>query len=545
MIGARDRAIDALTLAILAACVAAHVRFVALDERLPRDLNLAYPDLTRAWLAWARPDVPTGGLLDVATRPGGWYQALLAVWMGVAGRSAGAFRAVDVLAVAVVLVGSTFVARRLGGPRAGAATAALLGATPLLVYLGRLSWIHVPEAALVTLALAVWVADPALTRGRSIAAIAVTGGLAFALRPSAAVWLLPLAAAIGLGQARLDRRWAAIAVGWGLGVVVQLPTLSDYFAYKMHARTRYLAFLPSLGEHLLLLVGPLPGLLGLTGLALGWRFAGPLPAGLTARPGRLGPLGALWGAWLTLPLVVQALTGAGLDNFPLVAVALAIPAGVGFGAVSPRWLAVPVAAFAVLHGAQYVPVHGAPVPALRALGLQLQRPDGEAVEIPFLPARGFGAAGADALLRATCGAQLERPGACTILVDQGFFFPNAEEPGALELLLMHRENVGLHGLMAHTDLRGDTPDALVSFDCGADDARWRDRFPDSVGALQALVPAHDLRIVWRYAFSPRCQLRWATPGGRLVDEAAMPPFGTVLPPAARLPQPLPPPRPRG
>lgn len=544
----RTRVIDGLTAAIVAACVFAHARFILLDSRLPHDLNLAYTDLPLAWSALVKPEVPAGEFLVVLTRPGGWYEALLATILAVFGRSAGSFRAIDLLWLALILGGAARVARRLGGPRAGLATASLAGATPLIIHVSRSGWIHIPETALGVLGLLAWTDDPAVKRWRTPAIIGLVGALALALRPSAMVWFAPLLGVVLLTRSTGGRPWlarvGAIGLAWALGLAVQIPKLGAYLEYKVQARARYLAVLPDVAQQTALLLGPLVLLGAIVGVVL-WRWPPrpALPEGLQGR-GRLpSPLILLLAAWTFGPIALQLLSAAGLDNFPLIAIGAAVAGGLGYGARAPRLLALPLASFLLLHGAQYVTA-GGPMPlAIRALGIVVQPPMGEAVDSPFLPAKGFGAAEADALLKATCGNRLEQPQGCVIAVDQGFFYPYPEEPGSLELLLMRRENVELLGLMAPIPIRDVHPDALVGYDCGSEDQVWRQRFPHSIGALRQLSSAHDLRLAWSWSPSPRCLMTWFTPGGQLADESALPALG-VRPPvdqrmAPKIPQGIP------
>lgn len=538
------RALDGLTAAIVAACVLAHLRFILLDQRLPHDLNLAYTDLPLAWSALVKPEVPIRDFFVAIMRPGGWYEALQAVILAVFGRGAGTFRAIDVVWLAVILGGSALVARRLGGPRAGAATAALAGAMPLLIHVSRSGWIHIPETALGVLGLLAWTRDPAMKHWRSPAIIGVVGALALALRPSAMVWFAPLLGVVLLTREGLSRPWlarvGAIALAWTLGLAVQLPKLGAYLEYKVQARARYLAILPDVAQQAALLLGPLVLIGVIVGVALWiWPPRAPLPEGLERR-GRLpSPLLLLLAAWTLGPLALQLLSAAGLDNFPLIAVGAALAGGLGYGARAPRLLALPLAGFLLLHGAQYVTA-GGPMPLwVRALGIVVQPPMGEVVDSPFLPARGFGAAEAEALLRATCGDRLEKPQGCKIAVDQGFFYPYPEEPGSLELLLMRQENVELLGLMAPIPVRDIQPDALVGYDCGTEDVIWRQRFPHSIAALRELSTEHNLRLAWSYSPIPRCLMTWFTPGGTLLDESALPPIGERPAEDARLPPKIP------
>ena len=93
------------------------------------------------------------------------------------GRSSTAFQVVDVIWLAMSLLATTLLARRIGGPWAGFAAASLVGAVPMLVVNARRAWIHVPETALVLVAVLAALWDLGLTRRRTVVALAVLGGL--------------------------------------------------------------------------------------------------------------------------------------------------------------------------------------------------------------------------------------------------------------------------------------------------------------------------------------------------------------------------------
>jgi hypothetical protein len=123
----------------------------------------------------------------------------------------------------------------------------------------------------------------------------------------------------------------------------------------------------------------------------------------------------------------------------------------------------------------------------------------------------------EALLDATCPARTQRT--CTILVDQGLFFPQSEEPGLLELFLLREDRVRVAPLFQRQPPA--PPVALATWSCGARDAAWRDRFPDYDAQLTRVVTRYRLSEAWS-GQEEGCTFRWLTPGGTVERKEALP-----------------------
>ena len=225
---------DALTVALGALVVGAHAAWIAVDERIPRDLGNFYeavPRLAGQDLPQTQPWRP---FLQEAAQTGGWLNVLHAGLQRVAGPSADLFASVDLVWLALLLLATGAVARHLGGPRSGTAAMALLATSPLVVWMARQAWIHVPEAALVMGVLALIVTDPDLRRWRSVAGLVVCGGLALWLRESAVVWM-GLLVVLGAWRTR-HAPWSRRALVAGAWAIASWPAVSGLLLYVDHKR---------------------------------------------------------------------------------------------------------------------------------------------------------------------------------------------------------------------------------------------------------------------------------------------------------------------
>ncbi len=480
----RERGPDLLAATIVAGTVVESLLFAWMERSFPRDLNLAYGTLPEIYARTAN-----GRLADVAhfaVEPGGWYNAAIAAWLHVAGRSGPAFTVVGalwsgLLCVAVLRLASAWGGRETG-PWAGVAAVALVAAAPGLTFQARAGWIHTPEAALIALAASALAHDHPLKRRMTVATLAIAGALAIALRPSGIVWILVLAAGVLAGMER-SRAWAARAllVGgvWLLACRIPLPVIREYTQNHWTIRVRYAEIVPNIAEQLWHGVGG-PGVL-LTGVGL-------LALGVFARRHPRGPAlrAILLGGWIALSLAMFVVVRCGLDNFPLLFVSLAILAGIGLGR-DPR-LAGFTAAFSLA------------TLAWRA-GTDVLAP---ATTLPSTRVH--------ALLDATCP---DRSGGklCVVYIDQGLFFPQSEEPGALELFLMREGRVQAIPL---SQRRGPepSPDALATWNCGERDAMWLQRFPRAGDERAFVIRRFGLVSAWKTT-TDGCDFSWMTPGGTL------------------------------
>ncbi|MCB9765882.1 MAG: hypothetical protein H6739_39275 [Alphaproteobacteria bacterium] len=504
-----DRAADRLTLAVILGVGLSHLCFILLDQRLPRDLGLYYKELPALFEALQAGRLP----MEAMTRPGGWLNLLTAVTLFVAGRSGEVFRLLDLGWLLLLLGATAGVARRVAGPRAALLATAMTASAPMVYVSARMAWIHVPEAAL-SLGLLYLMLQPPTRMGA--AAMTLCGALVISLRPSGVMWLAPLVAFI-VAQSFLRQRPLRgvfpMLLAWGLSLLVPLSQLRPYLQAKLDARPRYAALLPGLGDQLLSGFGvwvlPLIAL-GVVGLLSRDR----------ARLG--GPLAAVLGAWIALPLLAWAVSQAGVDNFTAMVPAAALLAGVGLAARFP-WMTVPILlVLASLHAWPWVP----PEVLERARGLR---------RIPGMPQvmsqphvlnyrRAFTGDEARvqlALIDAACATRM-----CFVVVDGGLFFPHAEDPGRLELFLAGYDHVLLHNPRREPPRRL-PPDAIARWTCEA--RPERPELPAPGGGpmeqhTRGLTPVWSGWLDW-------CRLDWYVPDGVLEDPDALPP---PIPPQRRL-----------
>ncbi len=436
----------------------------------------------------------SGGHPPPTFETGAWLQALVAGAITIFGRNAATFQGVTLLWVALTLLA-------VAGLTRSVRAVALAAQIPALVVLPRGGWIHSPEAAL---ALAMgwllvggspsrWSGAGASQGGSSGGALARAGALALLgsalvlLRPSGVLW-------VGVAALALLRPWRAANVGvllvWALAAIPAVRGLSGYATAKVGLLARYTVSVPDL-------LTQVPAHLGVSGLAfvvlgIALRIRGARPPYDTARI-------TLITGWLVLPLVASAITGAGLDNFPLFFAALVLVAAPG----SDEWGTTPQRVVTALVVAGW----------LGSLGVRLASATETA---PTARERVV------ALLDATCpgrsalasGAPAPPGGGtppCVIIVDQGLFHPFAEDD-TLELYLAGEDRVRLVPLhqIARAAVASQPPTALITWDCGARNDLWRQRFPTN--------DKDRLRVVKRYGLTSKqrlraegCELVWMTP----------------------------------
>ena len=189
-----------LTAAVIAVTIAAHIRFILVDTRVPRDLGLYYGGVPHAYdLLLGRTPGALSEWWQTIGQSSGWYHLLLAAVLAIFGRGQDTFQVPDVLWVASVLTLTGLITRRIAGARAALVAVTLTAAMPGLIVSGRTGWLHVPEAALALAGVWTWMGDPGLTRRGTGVTLAVLGLLELALRPSGLVWYGSLGPAASLG----------------------------------------------------------------------------------------------------------------------------------------------------------------------------------------------------------------------------------------------------------------------------------------------------------------------------------------------------------
>jgi len=505
--------------------VASHIRFVALDGRLPQDPNHAYHSLPAifnclgswgdAWIA----------LRAIFTETGGWYNFLLAASLRIWGRDPLVFQVFHVLWLAGVMVGLALVARRLWGPAAALVAVALIPPDGMgVVLLARIGWIHVPELALILLTLAALVHDPRLARGRTVVLAGLTGMAALALRPTALFWIATLAVVTLYGARQAARRTVELRragillMSWGLGLIPLAGDLGDYLTDKLDARQRY-EFLLSLRQLFEQVTGDLKTPIGLAILAGILAVLAPIPGrrGGGPRPG--GRFSLLLLSWIVLPLILYIIFHAGVTNFPVYYAALALLAGHGFSRLPRALSLLPLLCWLPFVLAQWVPlpVAQAIYPHLPAAPPKLSQPGILNIYRPF---RGLEQEDVLSLLRATCPAG-EEP--CRVLVDHSLFHPNGVEPGELELFLLGRDRVQVLEVREHGDGGPrELAHAYARFRCDPFDRDLRQRTPGLKQKMRVIARKGQYAQVWSRTVDRGCQYDWLTPGGLIRYPRQMP-----------------------
>lgn len=489
------------TALVVAVSVANHIGWILVDGRMPQDLGLYYTNMRSIfWGLAGQGDFPWSDVFAV----GGWYNLLIAAVLRGAGRSAEAFRSLDVFWLLATLGLTAAIGRRLHGWRGAFVATALAASMPVLLVTGRMAWIHTPETSLVLAMTLAWLLDPRMERIATIAVHALCGGLVIWLRPSGLVWVASLVPflAWGDGVVRPWRRLAVPVVAWAASGTPALLEMDNYLMAKAGARERYVLQVPDVLHQLHGILGMVPTYACLVLATLGLRrpFAPRL----------------LFFAWAAGAVALWAIFRAGLDNFPLLAPGLALLAG-GAALLVPRVATVGAAlGLGIFVSSQWLPVQSAASGPSR-FGILF----GSRESQPGNYSRawsGYGAAELGALLGAACSD--DEP--CTIVADQGLLFPYSEEPGQLELFLSRRKNVSL------VDVRQGLPqvsrvDALVHFDCPERDPSFRQRFNRSEDAANRLVRGYGLAVAWGTQYGRACTVWWYTPGGRVPNPALLPP----------------------
>lgn len=485
----------------LIATFTAHLRFLALDDRPPRDLcncQRALPEVARS-LATSVP----AGLHDAAgvlLTPTGWYSMLRVAAVELVGRHPETLQAFDLLGVVGVVAGVAWIAWRVGGPGAAGAAALLVASMPALVVEGRQGWIHIPEAALVLAAMAIGSGDPALDRRRTVAGMGVLGALAILLRPSGLVWVVTL---LPLLWRRPIRRVAGVLGMWGIAAIVPLLALPEYLAAKAEARDRYATVIPDLWPQLLVLLGPAAALLVLVGLVL---VMVRRPAGLR-----------IPASWVVVALLLAVVFRAGLDNHTLLLAGLAILAGAGLARLPWAGLALATLVFTFQSGPQW-----APLPAQDSIWWRT--PGAWRIQVApsilnyYVPFPRYGVAQVRGLLDAICGDKR-----CTVVADQGLYLPYGEEPGLYELFAAGESRPKLEAVHDLTPDKAPRIDALVEFDCPQQDGAWQIRWPEAKPTREALIRRQHLEVVWGTEAGPGCMVRWRTPERFVAHPERLPP----------------------
>ncbi|MED5372627.1 MAG: hypothetical protein VX899_16545 [Myxococcota bacterium] len=498
-----------------------HMRFLSMDTRLPADLGqyfVALPELYRALFDGA----PLGpALSDTFTRPGGWWNLVLALWLGLTGKTSMAWQLLDLSALGVLLALSGSVGDKVGRGPGRLAFTLLVAGNPMVLFGARATWVHLHEAVLLMAMLHLWLDDLRLERPRSLWSLGLLGALAIGLRPSALPWLgtLGLGIAVGRdGQRPSIKRLALLAGIWLLACVQLAPYLQRYLEAKAAARDRYEARVPQLSHQAVTALGRMAFPLALGALGLSLPLGGPFA------PRRVDGPRLVAYAWVLLPIGLTISSKAGLDNF------FPLALGLGWMAadIAGRWRwTVPIwaAPYLLMSLPQLLP----PMPKDGPVGQFLGRngiPMDSGPNSLYRPYRAFSAQETLELIQASC----PDPGQpCDLVVDQGLFSAFGESSGALPLFLATDQPLRLVELRS-PELPPDLqPAALVHWRCGAEDPReqmWRQRWPHSLRALTEMGREHQLALAWKRELGD-CELQWYTPQGLVMDPMLLPHPGPV------------------
>jgi hypothetical protein len=221
-----------------------------------------------------------------------------------------------------------------------------------------------------------------------------------------------------------------------------------------------------------------------------------------------------------LPAALFLAFRAGIDNFTLLAVGLAVLAGVGFGQRFRAGVGLTTGVFLVCLVPQWLPE---PTPQ-SGTGRYLKQGFGLAVNEDALnyyrPYNDVPASTILDMIDATCGPVRH---SCDLAVDQGLFQPFMEEPGRLELFLARYDDVRIWDVrVPRALLESVAVDALVQYECGEPGDAWRARYPLTWDNVLFLAKKHQLYAVADVEVQMNCRLVWSTRSGVIVDASAMP-----------------------
>jgi len=486
---------------IALAILLSHTIFLFQDGRLPTDMGLTWTHLPALYEA-----LLSGGAWPALHHPGLWLEFVVAVVFQFTAPTATVFGSLDLIWLSAILWGSWWVAKQLAGPRAGLGAIVVIGMLPAVVLQARMSWVHIPETALlIGLVGTLSGANPSRSR---TAILTVLGFLALTLRPSALVWIVPvlLLQRWHPPQKRLSRPTLAI---WALGTLPTIVGLPTYLDAKLDARVRYTLDVPPLSDQ----IPDQMGGLGLPVALLGLAFALPW---LFRR--RRDPMVGELVIWSLLPIALFLGFRAGLENFTPGFAAIAILAGIGL-ARHTALLGLGMVAWMAFTTLQHSPM---PTGAIAQLAEAARLPLAPRLRNSWRPYTTWTADDLAQLVGATCDRRH-----CAIATDQGLLRPDGEEPGHLERFLLHETPIVLHSLRTPDHDPDKAIAAVIHYDCPTLETSWRRRHPHSLGQYREVVQQHNLLVSWSRRIDPQCVVYWLTPDVR-VDHPDRLPIGDPI-----------------
>ncbi len=493
-----------LSALVILLAITAQARFAVTDLRLPQDANHAHQTLAQIHHCLGSAHDWPLALWAAVGETAGWYNLIIAAGMHLTGGGAGVMRALHLVWIAGALLGLWMVARRLWGEAAG--LLALLLVSPLAMgihQLGRMGWIHVAELALLLQVLDGMLADPGLSRRRSVLRVGLGGVLALALRPTGLVWVATVAPLLLLAR-RQGAAWSrvlAVAGTWALALLPLIRDMGPYLEDKLEARPRYGAIvgldlmLPQLLDDL-----GLPwALLSLAGVVL-------LIAGRKFKPA--APLLVLV-SWVLLPVALYLLFNVGLVNFPVLYAAAALLGAAGLA----RLPALPVVVPALVlwlgaYSAQWLPMPTAEDIYRRIddanIALHRDSPNNY-----YRPYKGLSPDMVNGLLDGTCPRDRSK---CAVVVESSLYHPAGLDAGRLGLFVSGRRQVELlemRDLGAPEEAR--RARAYARFDCPEHTGAFTQRHPAVARRGPGVRAALGMKLGKRVELEEGCSFLFYTP----------------------------------
>lgn len=522
-LGTRRRG-AAWTASALALTLAAELAWHVADGRLPSGDAGALGSVAGAYWSLGTAADATSTAKQALLEPGGWYAWVLAGALRTLGRTPAVFDGVAQAVWFVTVIFTALIARRRSGDRAGAVAALLVAAMPWTTLLARRHGLQAPEAMLAVVLFFLLDGDRALSRRLTAPLLAMVGAALVALGATAWIWpfaLLPML--FFPGAQRRPLRMGLVVVGWAVAGVIGAGNAHAVFAFAPAGRRA--AEVAAAFDRMGGLIERPVGAACVVALVI-WAvaaYARSRARGGDKEPPDRSPAPA-WRStaalalWVLAPLALGATLRTGPEAYPTGAAALAIlVAGpLGLHAAGVLVALVAWALFVLPQGMDVAP--GAW--ARNVLPANATEP---AAESPYRPQRGDLARTLGALLDATCRSDAWE--SCAIVVDQGLAAPDADDPGRLARFLLAEDRVALLTVYDAPRTRSDVRpiDALLTWDCGLRDDRWRLRAPDATARVVELAAARSLAAAWSGSLGdPACVVHWLTPRGVLRRPEALP-----------------------
>lgn len=509
----RDHLWDALTLALILLLVAAHLRFAMLDQRLPQNINHSYGVISHLHDLLSNEGGLTQALRTAALDIAGWYNLLITVCVKVFGRTPLVLHFFDILWLALVLVGTALIARRLWGPVAAFAAVALIPPDGHdIVIMARLSCIHIPELALLLGVLVPLVYDQRLSRWSTAVVVGLAGAGALSIRLSSLIWmgtLLPLLLLCALprpGRHKTLKKLGVILAFWALAIPPLWVWMQEYIREKISHRTSHHGDLS-----LELFLGNFTSDLGRWVFGLGLVCILVAVARWRPRAWRFLPVLL---CWLLVPSLLFLLFIAGTQDFPMYYVAFALLAAGGLSRL-PRAFR-PLLLLLLLLWCPYYIAQWLPESTARSLSSVVRygaRHERDSIINPFRVYDGIRPAHFRALLQATC----PKDGAtrCRVYINQGLFTPQPLDfaSSTTGLFFLGQRDVQVRKIPDPEDMPPDPPHALASFFCASFDGHLPPDLARMNRRSRDFIREHRFRTVWRMQVDAQCEYVWSTPDG--------------------------------